>query len=244
LFFFFIGFIFILRRMIKRLFKIDKNESYNDLWRGKKELQDLIFLFAFLTPLFVVIALNSPVYDGWRHLYFVYPSFIMIALFGINLLNSYLIKKNKNIKYIIFLILFLPTSFWIYKNHPNQNVFFNVLAGKHFDQKFEMDYWGNSNKAALEFISKNNDGIIKISNINTNDLNLSKKILNKNMRDKIDIVDNHKYAQFIINNYRDWKGRVLPKNFMIPDNYIIYHEIKVQDIVINTIYKNTNKILN
>ena len=97
----------------------------------------------------------------------------MIALFGINLLNSYLIKKNKNIKYIIFLILFLPTSFWIYKNHPNQNVFFNVLAGKHFDQKFEMDYWGNSNKAALEFISKNNDGIIKISNINTNDLNLS-----------------------------------------------------------------------
>ena len=81
-----------------------------------------------------------------------------------------------------------------------------------------MDYWGNSNKAALEFISKNNDAIIKISNINTNDLNLSKKILNQNMRDKIDIVDNHKYAQFIINNYRDLKGRVLPKNFMIPDN--------------------------
>ena len=38
-----VGFISILLRTTKRLLKIDKNDSYSDLWRGNKELQDLIF---------------------------------------------------------------------------------------------------------------------------------------------------------------------------------------------------------
>ena len=33
------GFIFIVRRALKRLFKIENSNSYKDLWRGKKELQ-------------------------------------------------------------------------------------------------------------------------------------------------------------------------------------------------------------
>jgi len=242
LFFFIVGFIFISRRLIKRLFKIKSNESYDDLWRGNKELYDLIFLFNFLIPLFVVIVLDSPVYDGWRHLYFIYPSLLMISLYGINFINLFIFKKNKKFFYIFLIILFLPTSLWIFKNHPNQNVFFNILAKKNFNEKFEMDYWGNSNKSALEFIINNNAGVIKITNINTNDLNLSKEILFKNARDRIEIVNDIKKAHFIINNYRDWKGRKLPSEFSLPEDYIIYHEIKVDGVVISSIYK--NKILN
>ena len=48
------------------------------------------------------------------------------------------------------------------KDHPHQNVYFNFLAGKNIQTKFELDYWGLSNKQALEYILKNDSkNIIK-----------------------------------------------------------------------------------
>ena len=56
------------------LIKKDANIRIADnLWRGKKELQDLIFFLTFSIPIFITIILYSTLYDGWRHLYFIYP---------------------------------------------------------------------------------------------------------------------------------------------------------------------------
>ena len=64
---FIIGFIFIAQRITKRLLKIEKNDSYIDLWRGNKELQDLIFFLTFLIPLIVAIDFRSISYDFGRN---------------------------------------------------------------------------------------------------------------------------------------------------------------------------------
>ena len=53
----------------------------------------------------------------------------------------------------------------MYKNHPHQNVYFNFLAGKNFNERFEMDYFGVSNKRALEYIVEQEDKTVKIHNI-------------------------------------------------------------------------------
>ena len=45
-------------------------------------------------------------------------------------------------------------TFSMIKHHPFQNVYFNMLAGKEIEKKFEMDYWGLSNKQALDYILK------------------------------------------------------------------------------------------
>ena len=45
--FFIFGFYINSVRFIKRLLSIDKNKELNDLWRGKKEMVDLIILFSF-----------------------------------------------------------------------------------------------------------------------------------------------------------------------------------------------------
>ena len=50
---------YITQRTIKRLLKIEKNDSYDDLWRGNKELQDLLFLLTFLIPIIVAIDFRS-----------------------------------------------------------------------------------------------------------------------------------------------------------------------------------------
>jgi len=46
----------------------------------------------------------------------------------------------------------MPNIFWMIKNHPYQQVYFNYIAHKDFNKNFEMDYMGVTNKNALEFI--------------------------------------------------------------------------------------------
>ena len=95
IFLFIVGFIFMILRFMRRVFKIEENNYYNNFWKGKKELQDLIFLFSFIIPLFAVITLNSTLYDGWRHLYFIYPSFLMMSMLGLHIIKILFFKKIK-----------------------------------------------------------------------------------------------------------------------------------------------------
>ena len=62
---FIFGFVNITARLKRRLFKITSNDSPNDLWRGETELQDLIYYVCFISPIFIVILLNSTLYSGW-----------------------------------------------------------------------------------------------------------------------------------------------------------------------------------
>ena len=73
-------------------------------------------------------------------------------MFAVHLIKIIFFKKKNYFLYILILILILPTGIWMYKNHPFQYVYFNFLAGKNFNEKFEMDYYGVSNKNALEYI--------------------------------------------------------------------------------------------
>jgi len=205
--------------------------------RGTNELQDLIFLLTFLIPIIAAIDFGSISYDGWRHLYFIYPSFLLISLFGLHAIKVLFFKRKGHYLYILSIILVMPTLFWMYKNHPFQNIYFNFFSGKNFNEKFEMDYFGVSNRSALEYIIANEDKKVKIYSLSTTDLNLSKKIIKKKLREKIDITYDINSADYIVNNYRDWTGRTKPTNFKMPENFKILHEIKVDDVSINTIYK-------
>ena len=161
----------------------------------------------------------------------------MISLYGLHLIKTVFLKRKVILVNGLIIFLILPTISWMFFNHPFQNVYFNILAGKNFNENFEMDYWGNSNKMALEFISNKTNNKIKVASLNTSDLSLSKKILKKEKRDLIDITNDYSEADFVINNYRDWNGMIKPKNYSIPKNFKILYEIKVDDVIINTIYE-------
>jgi len=233
---FIVGFVFIIQRTIRRLLKIEKNDSYTDLWRGKKELWDIIFLLTFLIPVLFAIDSGSLSYDGWRHLYFVYPSFLLISLSGLNFIKTIYFRKKSKYLYFSCFILVIPIALWMYKNHPHQNVYFNFLASKNFNERYEMDYFGLSNKQALEHIISRENKIVKIYNLSTSDLGLSRKILKKELREKINITGNIKNADYVINNYRDWRGKIKPTNFKTPSGFKIFYEIKVDNVSINTVY--------
>ena len=224
-------------RIQKRIFKITSDDSLNDFWRGESELQDLIIYILFIAPIFTVILLNSTLYNGWRHLYFIYPCFLFISLKGLYLIDlNYLKKKNWHLTFFVGLFLF-HIAFVMIKNHPHQNVYFNFLAGKNIQTKFELDYWGLSNKQALEYILKNDSkSVIKIGSAGSISLDNSKQILSSLEKNRILISKNSK-SDYIIDNYINWDGKYKKKRYEIPNNFKIYKEIFVSGTRIISIYK-------
>ena len=235
-FFFITGFTIISTRVIKRLFKIDETKKYNDLWRGKKEMLDFMIILNFFLPIFLVIVLNSTLSDGWRHLYFVYPAFLLISLYGFEKLLRIKEKKKYLIAFTIF-CLFINV-FNIIKNHPYQYVYFNFLAGKNVEKKFDADYWALSNKQAIEYILINNNiSPVKIYRASHMNLNTSIKIFSKSIKDRIQIVNDQSEADFIISNARYWTGNPNAKFAKIPNNFTIYKEITTDRVKIVSIFK-------
>ena len=94
LIFFLIGFFSILKRISVRLIKIDDKKENNDLWRGENEKVDILIFLNFFIPIFSTIILHSTLLTGWRHLYFVYPSLIIMSVHGIAIFKLFLLKKK------------------------------------------------------------------------------------------------------------------------------------------------------
>ena len=231
--FFLIGLFFLIRRIVSRLISVDNN--LNDIWRGENEMIDIYFLSIVLLTIILFIN-KGAAYDGWRILYFIYPSIIMIALFGIYCLNLYL--KSRLFKATIYLAIILNLSylaFWNYKFHPHQYVYFNLLFKEKFNNNFEKDYWGLSNTQSLNYIINNNTNYpIKVATKSFSSLEYSLLMLKEEDKDKLSIIYNLPEAEFIITNYRIRQK----KNFIIDKKkYKKYYEITVDNVPINTVYR-------
>jgi hypothetical protein len=113
----------------------------------------LLYFLILVAPVVMVVALNSVVYDDWRHLYFIYPSFILLLLFGVDKLLR--IPRAGIAVKLLCILQFGFVAFFMVKYHPYQQVYFNELTSKadeNLRSKYELDYWGLSNKQAMEYI--------------------------------------------------------------------------------------------
>ena len=61
-------------RFIKRFINLDSNNLNKDIWKGEKEKIFLFILIVVITPIFLVYFFNSRLFNGWRHLFFLFPS--------------------------------------------------------------------------------------------------------------------------------------------------------------------------
>ena len=124
------------------------------------------------------------------------------------------------------------------KIHPYQYTYFNFLAGKNVEKKFDADYWALSNKQALEHILLNSSKKpIKIYQASNMNLNTSKEIFSEELKKNIHIVSDNSKADFIISNGRYWRGNPNAKFAKIPDNFAIYKEIITDRVKIVSIFK-------
>jgi len=106
-----------------------------------------------LLPLISVMVLHSIVYDDWRHLYFTYPPFIIVGLFGIARLDR--IRWAKLVAIGACLVQASLVIAFMIKAHPFQQVYFNALVPhrrEYLRQHFDMEYWGASYKQGFEYL--------------------------------------------------------------------------------------------
>ena len=61
---FLIGFIYFFRRMIFRILNIDEKSIYNDLWRGEKEIVNVLLFLNLIIPILVIVIMHSSLYTG------------------------------------------------------------------------------------------------------------------------------------------------------------------------------------
>lgn len=164
--------------IISKILKIDnylkdesvdsEDEKVNYIWLEIKQFYQryrfLFFhMFLFFGPLTAILTKGSILYDGWRHLYFLYYGFIFIVIYAV-----YFIENKFNhlkISYFIsgiIVVNFIVVGWFMIKYHPHQQVYFNFLAGKEPISNFEGDYWGVATRQAFEYIEKtdNNSKIL------------------------------------------------------------------------------------
>jgi hypothetical protein len=123
--------------------------------RDKTDRNQSLFAIGFFQPLVSVIVFHSIIFDAWRHLYFIYPSFILMGIYGLAILFQTRIKWA----YVGIMVVGISmTAGFMISNYPFENIYFNALAGSEkpeaLRKRWELDYWGNSFKQVLEHIAR------------------------------------------------------------------------------------------
>jgi hypothetical protein len=115
--------------------------------RSRGDLLYRIGLWAVvLVPVAATIVMDSTLYDGVRHLLFIYPVVVVLAAAGWSGIlrgsRPLWVRRGAALGLAVGLasVLIFAVRF-----HPNQGVYFNSLVGgpRGAFQHYEMDYWGN-----------------------------------------------------------------------------------------------------
>jgi hypothetical protein len=202
-------------------------------------IQDTLFLGLIVGPIFMVVVLESVLYDTWRHLFFIYPFIIVIATIGWSGISVKEDSKKNflRIKIAVTSILLAQSAIWMYSNNPNQNLYFNALAGnKSLEQKWEMDYLGLSNKEGLNYIlSRNPERQVSVAVVSFTAFDMSLKALPAKYLDKLVVVPIEEQPDFIVNNFR-----LRDSEFMGKPGYELWKEFKVDDSKYLEIWKRSS----
>ena len=179
---------------------------------SKSRLKLFLIAIWFFFPLILVIILKSVLYDSWRHLFFIYPAFILLAFYGFERLNDQMNNLFARtvwpsvILHLLIVITFLSTILFMVKAHPYEHVYFNFLAGNSFREvknNYDMDYWGLAYKKGLEYISRNDQSpvIPYVSETAPGSYNFI--LLEEDQKRLVPIQDENT-ANYLITNYR-WR---------------------------------------
>ncbi len=204
------------------------------------ERNQLLYAVFFFGPILSVIILHSVLYDGWRQLYFIYPPFILLAVYGLSCLLKSKTGMGNLLSPVFGLVLFfsvLSTAALMIRNHPFEDVYFNALLPtneQYLRKSFELDYWGTSYKQALEYIVSHD----KSEKININVAHppgeANAMILPEEDRNRIRFVEDAQQATYFISTYR-WH----PEDYNYPPEQKVF-TIKVMNSDICSVWKINN----
>ncbi|WP_324673405.1 hypothetical protein [Hymenobacter sp. GOD-10R] len=194
------GAICIMQKLVSRMWK---------LYASEEEWQDLLFLGLTVAPVAAVILLHSILYDGWRQLYFIYPSFLLVAMRGLIALVRWrpsfwgLSNRWPTLMRSFLVLSLVVSAVQIVWMHPQQQVYFNAFAGRNVEQKFDLDYWLLSYRWGLEWITQHDDRReILVAAPEGGSFELNRWLLDSYNGERLKFVAEPEKADYFISNYR------------------------------------------
>ena len=166
-----------------------------------------LLLACCVLPVLAVILLGSTLYMGWRHLYFLYAPFCLLATGGLYALAATArrfwrawaggIGSWAGVGATATLAAMVAL-------HPDQHLYFNFLEDRVTSERlrirYDLDYWAVSSRRALEFLlAQYPEDIIYVHMRG----NLNRKILSAADRQRIALTDAGR-ADFHITQHRAW----------------------------------------
>ena len=139
----------------------------------------ILLLGCIALPVAVVIALESNLYNGWRHMHFLWAPFCLLAAIGLRSLASGGAAKDaargvaarlpswvrggvrlhmarRTLAYGIASFGLITTLTAMAALHPHQQVYFNALADTNtpgaLAKRYDMDYWHVAQRQSLEYL--------------------------------------------------------------------------------------------
>tara|TARA_B100001248_G_scaffold146868_1_gene110368 strand:+ start:2968 stop:4608 length:1641 start_codon:yes stop_codon:yes gene_type:complete len=235
---FIFGYLNLFKRFFARLIDIKEKNNFNDFWRGNSEKKDFLVFVCFSLIFFYIILSNTDLYNGWRHLYFLHLFIIYIACCG--LYRATIILKNKNLFFIITLVLITFNFVEILRFHPFQGSYFNQLVLKKNKNKFEVDYWGLAGVKFLHQVrslERQKENLI-IGVASYLPLERSLKMLEAEKINKIKIVgQDYDKADYIFNNNISEVNKNISDKYNIPRNFELIDEFFVNGFMVYEIYR-------
>lgn len=196
----------------------------------------LAILLAGAVPPAYAVLMATPLYNGWRHFYFVYASMITGAGYGAFRLWEAARAWGKEIYAKAGAALYLfALAAGILANYPQEHSFYNILAGKNVVERYELDYWNMSVKQACESILAHNGGAqaaVGVLNLPTLwGLEGNLKVLPERDRELLVIADEWEEAEYLIVNttyaymYANDEYHWVQENWEKVDSFVSYDNV-------------------
>ena len=209
------------------------------LFGDPERRNNLLWVLWCLVPLAAVMATKAIVYDAWRHLFFVYPGLLIIAVEGARrvagslrrLLPAGLGARAGGLAGALCLLVFAEPLVFMVRYHPYGNVFFNRLAGDGMQtvrDRFEVDYWGLSYRRGLEYVLRQDSREPIKVRLRPGRGEASAAILPAAERRRLLFVDRGRDAEYFLTNYRwHWGEYQYPRDV---------YSVRIGDASIMTVY--------
>lgn len=116
----------------------------------------VLCLVVALIPFLTHIVKEVTLYNSWRHVYYVTPMLVVLALFGFQRVMEICAGKRiwRRVLAGAACLLLCGQVGWTALNHPYEKVYFNPV-GRAFAEQVDRDYWFESNYQQLKTILRN-----------------------------------------------------------------------------------------
>jgi hypothetical protein len=180
-------------------------------WSKGEKRNNLILLACFFGPLLAVLAVHPVLYDAWRQMFFIYPPLLLISIQGMRTVAHQLSRVLHArvliaTGMIILTVGLLDPAVFMVRNHPNENVYFNRLAGENMTQvrqRYETDYWGLAYKQGIDYIlSTDPDEKIPVMIDKVPGVDYINYLLPEAQKNRLELIGHMINARYFIADYR------------------------------------------